>query len=91
MDNFTSKTSYCCYYQAQVKRESVWFLSAILKSFEHVAFDRTIDVQESIFEFFVPAATENVFLDIMHYMQSEHIISWFKKSENRLLDSNQNV
>lgn len=53
--------SYCSYYQAHIKRPYCWFLVAVLRSFEHVAFDRTIDKNNSIFEFFVPHDTEKYF------------------------------
>ena len=44
--------SYCLYFQAHVKKESVWIVTSILRSCEHLAFDRNIDLPKSIFEFF---------------------------------------
>lgn len=76
--------SYCLYYQAKVDRAKSWFFVAALRSFEHVAFDRTLDVDESIFEFFVPSDTQRYFLELMTYMEQEHIISDLVQLPNRL-------
>lgn len=72
------------YYQAQVDPAHGWFFVGALRSFEHLAFDRTLDVATSTFEFFVPQANEQFFLDIMNYFVTEHIISGLKKLPNRL-------
>lgn len=75
---------YCSYYQAHVKRSTAWFVVAVLKSFEHMSFDRTIDSQASIFEFFVPIDTEKYFLQVMDYMQKKGYVENLKKLPNRL-------
>ncbi len=85
------RQSFCQYYQAQVKKEDCWFFVAILKSFEHVAFDRTIDKSSSLFEFFVPQATERYFLKIMAYFQEDGTVYNLKKLPNRLLDPAQKL
>ncbi len=36
----------CAYYQAQVKRSDTWFLTATLRSFEHLCFDRALKKEE---------------------------------------------
>jgi hypothetical protein len=46
-------SKYCVYYQADVTRHKCWFLVAVLRSFENIAFDRTLDKQSSVVEFFV--------------------------------------
>lgn len=74
------------YYQAHVVPEHAWFFTGVLRSFEHVAFDRTLDKAQSLFEFFVPQDTEKHFLDLMNYFQKEEIISGLIKKENRLKD-----
>jgi hypothetical protein len=76
----------CVYYQAKVRKEDVWFLVAALRSFEHVAFDRTIDKEQSIFEFFVPSAVEETFLAIMDYFSRRAIVHDLQKLPNRLAD-----
>jgi len=83
--------SYCSYYQAQVERESCWFIVAVLKSYEHLVFDRTIDTESSVLEFFVPPSTERYFLEIISYLESKGMVNNIKKLPNRLLDDTQKV
>lgn len=78
---------YCSYYQAHVKKETGWFVVGILKSFEHMMFDRTVNVENSIFEFFVSPAAEQYFLQVMTYLEQEGYISDLKKLPNRLMNS----
>jgi len=75
---------YCSYYQAQVNRPTSWFVVAVLKSFEHMVFYRTLDVATSTFEFFVPKDTEDYFLQIIDYLQKQGYITELKKLANRL-------
>lgn len=75
---------YCSYYQAQVQRELCWYVTAALRSYEHISFDRTLDPVTSLFEFFVPTATEKDFLAVMDYFQSEGLIRNLNKLPNRL-------
>ncbi len=82
---------YCFYYQAAVLRRESWFVVAVLKSFDHVSLDRTIDRENSIFEFFVPAAMEQYFLQIITNLQKRGLISNVQKLPNRLRDPNQEV
>lgn len=79
---------YCSYYQAHVVPSSCWFVLATLKSFEHLAFDRTIDVANSIVEFFVPPSNETYFLEIMHYFEKEGFVNNVQKLTNRLMSDN---
>lgn len=76
---------YCAYYQAHVDRSRSLFLVAILRSYEHVSFDRTVDVPNSIFEFYVPEDQEGRFLHIMRNLEQEGIIKNLSKLPNRLL------
>lgn len=78
---------YCSYYQAHVPPAGCWFVIATLKSFEHISFDRTLDVQKSIVEFFVPHDTESYFVEVMTYFQKEGLIKDLSKLPNRLQDS----
>jgi hypothetical protein len=86
-----SADQYCVYYQAQVVRPQVWFFVAILRSFDHVVFDRTHNVADSVFEFFVPAKMEPSFLEIMRVLQKEGVVLTFDKVPNRLLAPDQDV
>ena len=77
---------YSVYYQAQVQRENVWFLTAILRSYEHLAFDRTLDTKNSIFEFFVSPGSEQHFLELFDYFIKNNIVTYVEKLPNRLID-----
>jgi len=82
---------YCSYYQANVQREMCLYVVAALRSYEHIAFDRTLDPVTSLFEFFVPSSTEKYFLTLMDYLQSEGLIYDLKKLPNRLANSTEQV
>ena len=77
-------TLYCSYYQAHVERELCWYVTATLRSYEHISFDRTLDPSTSLFEFFVPSTTETTFLTVMAYFQSEGFVQNLTKLPNRL-------
>jgi hypothetical protein len=79
--------NYCSYYQAAVQKEKAWFFVGVLRSFEHLMFERTLDKEKSIFEFFVPSDLENYFLDLMHYFQNEGIVRNLEKLPNRLANN----
>jgi hypothetical protein len=76
--------SFCSYYQAKVDKPRTWFIVATIRSYDHLCFDRTLDVENGIFEFFVPKDMENDFLKIIKYYQETGIISDLKKLKNRL-------
>lgn len=76
---------FCEYYQAKINKPDVWFLVATLRSFEHISFDRTLNKEESIFEFFVPKFFENDFLNFMKFFEKENIVLSLEKKENRLI------
>lgn len=82
---------YCSYYQAHVQREKCLYVVAALRSYEHLAFDRTLDPVTSLFEFFVPSSTEQYFLTLMNYLQSEGLVYDLKKVPNRLANSTEQV
>jgi hypothetical protein len=74
----------CQYYQAHVDKKMTWFVVATLKSQENIQFDRTIDAEKSIFEFFVPAEVESQFLIVIHKLIETGYVSNLQKMENRL-------
>ncbi len=78
--------SFCQYYQARVMRKECWFFVGIMRSLEHMSFDRTFDLATSLFEFFVPASMEDQFLSIMDYFQKQGVVHDLKKLPNRLMD-----
>lgn len=81
----------CSYYQAVVERSLCWYVVAILRSFEHTVFDRTLHVAESRFEFFVPVSMEPAFCEIMDYFQKQGLVSDLKKLPNRLTEFGESV
>lgn len=82
---------YCTYYQALVKRQETWFLTAILRSYEHLAFDRTLDAEKGLFEFFVPPREEQKFEELMAEFARRGIVSQMVKLPNRLADPSAQV
>jgi hypothetical protein len=77
--------NYCIYYQARVARSECWYVTSILRSSEHLAFDRTLDAQNSIFEFYVSQGREQEFLFLMKYFQDINLVDNLQKLPNRLL------
>lgn len=75
----------CSYYQAHVQKEYAWFVVGGLKGFEYISFDRTVDVANSIFEFFVSPDLEDVFLEVMSSFEKKGYVNNLEKKENRLL------
>lgn len=78
---------FCLYYTAKVDKPNVWQLTGVLKSFEHLSFDRTIDKENSIFEFFVPEGNKNIFEEVLNHFVQKGIVSDFQLKENRLINS----
>jgi hypothetical protein len=76
---------YCLYYQAQIEKSKVWFVVGVLRSFEYLSFDRTIDKENSIFEFFIPEQLESYFLLLMRYFQDQGMVKTFQQLPNRLI------
>ena len=83
--------NHCSYFQAYVDKKFCWYVVAILKSYEHLAFDRTLDTKTNLFEFYVPESREDEFLKLMNYFKKEHLVNDLKKLPNRLLESNQQL
>jgi hypothetical protein len=83
--------NYCSYFQAYIAKPYCWYVVAILKSHEHLCFDRTIDTPTNLFEFYVPVDRENEFLAMMGHFQAEHLISDLKKLPNRLMQPDQEL
>ncbi|MFA6534994.1 MAG: hypothetical protein WCS92_01930 [Candidatus Babeliales bacterium] len=76
---------YCQYYQATVNTPCTHFITGILRSHEHLVFERALDGRNSsIIEFFVPQDSEAMFVDIMHHFVELGYVFSFGKKENRL-------
>lgn len=82
---------YCVYYQAKIKKELAWLVTSTLRYSEHLAFDRCYDKENSIFEFFVAPAFEDVFLGVMAKFEKHGIASDVQEMQNRLMDPNEQV
>lgn len=78
---------FCLYYQAHVERKTAWLVAGVLRSSEHLVFERTLDKSQSIFEFFVPADLEKYFLQLMKEFEKKNLVSNLVKLENRLMVS----
>lgn len=78
------QSKYCLYYQADVQRSKCWFLVAILRSFENIAFDRTLDKQSSVVEFFVSQDRQIEFLELMQALAERGVLSNLRQLPNRL-------
>lgn len=74
----------CLYYQAHINKPLCWFFVAVLRSFEHMAFDRTIDKDSTLFEFFVPASTQSFFEAVMQAFQEQGVVLDWQMLPNRL-------
>ena len=83
--------NYCSYYQAHLEKSFCWYVVAILKSHEHLAFDRTLDTPTNLFEFYVPESREQEFLNLMNYFQQQHLVKNLQKLPNRLADPSQEL
>jgi hypothetical protein len=82
---------FCCYYQAKVVREQAWFFVAIVRSCEHMMFDRTVDVTTSKFEFFVPQDMVEKFLSTMCVLEQLGVVTELTKSKNRLSNPDEEI
>src|SRR5579862_1514331 len=80
---------FCSYYQALVRKEEHWVLTASLRSFEHLVFDRTLNKELGMFEFFVPQELEATFLEVMDYFQQRGLVTELQKLPNRLIQEQQ--
>lgn len=79
------------YFQATVHRELSWYVVAILKSFEHLCFDRTYDAESSRFEFFVAPDMAHEFIKLMEHFKNEHLIADFQELPNRITELGEQV
>ena len=74
---------YCAYYQALVDRQKTWFVVGVMRNEDHVAFERTLERQSEILEFFVPHDQEQAFLTLMEMLKKSGCVFSLKKQPNR--------
>lgn len=77
--------SYCSYFQALVSKKDTWFFVATLRSYNYMMFDRTLDINKGLFEFFVPQDYEQQFVKVMEYYVRSGIVKNLEKLPNRLM------
>lgn len=76
---------YCHYFQATLLREKIWFVVGALKSQENLCFDRALEKQTNLFEFFVPTECVPEFLRCMRYFQEQGFVFNLEQKPNRVL------
>lgn len=76
------------YYQAIVPPERCWFFTAVIRSQEHLCFDRSADKTKSIVEFFVPAGNQKEFESLIATLAAKGLVHSLILLPNRFADSN---
>ena len=80
-----STEKYSAYYQAQVVKNTLWFVMGVIRNEDNLAFARTLDPSTQTLEFFVaPAFTEH-FESLLAYLQSTGHVKWYERKSNRLI------
>ena len=62
----------------------MWFFSAVLKSIEHVAFDRTLDPARGEVELFIAPDAVKEIDSFLHEMRSRGVVTSYASAANRL-------
>lgn len=75
---------FCEYYQAIVNIPSTWFVGGVFRNEDNLVFERTMDGCSDRLEFFVTAACEPEFLELMHYLIETGYVVSCEKKENRI-------
>ena len=75
---------YCQYYQATTHKPRTWFVVGCFRNEENLVFERTVDTQKSILEFFVTPECEEHFLRVMEYLKKHGYVLKLEKLPNRL-------
>ena len=75
---------FCRVFQVLVPVKTTWCFVALLRSYEHLCFDRTKDVSIGLFELFVPQDLVKDFLEVMNYLHTIGIADKVYEVENRL-------
>ncbi|MCL4380572.1 hypothetical protein M1466_03755 [Candidatus Dependentiae bacterium] len=85
VDDGAMDSSLCLYYQAAVPSSTCLYFVALLRSHEHLCFDRTVarPPQElQIFEFFVPLLQQEEFEKIMGWLTSIGLVRQLQQLSN---------
>lgn len=76
---------YGVYFQAHVPPANCFLVIGLLKSYDHIAFARTLHIEKSIIEFFVTDETKDPFLAIMEMLSKHNMVFDLKELPNRLM------
>lgn len=71
------------YYQAIIPAERCWMATAIIRASDHMCFDRTVDKEQNIFEFFVPECNKERFEQTIARLEKLGVIHSLKQLPNR--------
>ncbi len=63
-------------------------VTATIRYLDHVAFDRTVDKENSIFEFYVAPDLEAEFLSVAHRLLEHKVFLTLEKLPNRMMVEN---
>lgn len=77
---------YGLYFQAHVPPAHCFLVIGILKTYEHVAFTRTLNIDKSILEFFVTQETKAMFLSVMNMLSKHDMVFDLTEMPNRLIN-----
>ncbi len=75
---------YSAYYQAYVQKELCWVVTSTVRFPDHMSFDRCLDQEQSLFEFFVTPGLEDEFLQVMGSLEKAGIVHGLVKKPNRV-------
>jgi hypothetical protein len=78
---------FCRVFQVLVPVKTTWCFVALLRSYEHLCFDRTKDVSSGLFEIFVPQDLVINFLEVMNYLHVIGVAGVVYEVENRLINT----
>lgn len=74
------------YYQAHIPADRCWFFTAVIRCQENLCFDRTLDKERSVFEFFVPAEKASQFEAFMAALAEQGVVRNLQQFSNRFAD-----
>ena len=89
--NLSESPRASAYYQATVIGPDATLLVAVLKTFDSLCFDRTLDREAGLFEFFVTPLETDRFLSVMHAFEQRGVVQDLRELPNRLLDPTQQL
>ncbi len=75
---------YCLYYHVRFIKKTTWFVVGVLRAEDNVVFERALDSDTEIFEFFIPPGRESEFLSFMDCLTRRGYVLSIEKKPNRL-------